>query len=178
MITDSHVADYLIYTTLICVVLILFLFLIDFKDEFYLILFLFLSKFMDVVKNHPKFNLPVSQKEQVQVFNMLVYVSLEQVCEKASNPKLVELLLSSGPREQDVRKALTISIGKGDGQTISLLLRRLALDLANNSICLGGFGIGKIEPSWLGPLFPDKTFNSRKETSKYLKKKTFGMCYF
>ncbi|XP_036914052.1 leucine-rich repeat serine/threonine-protein kinase 2 isoform X2 [Sturnira hondurensis] len=88
-----------------------------------------------------------------------------QVCEKGSHPKLVELLLSSRPRDQDVRKALTISIGKGDGQTISLLLRRLALDPANNSICLGGFGIGKIEPSWLSPLFPDKTFNSRKETN-------------
>ncbi|KAM5251671.1 leucine-rich repeat serine/threonine-protein kinase 2 isoform 1-T1 [Hipposideros larvatus] len=88
-----------------------------------------------------------------------------QVCEKASSPKLVELLLNSGSREQDVRKALTISIGKGDSQTISLLLRRLALDLANNSICLGGFCIGKIEPSWLGPLFPDKTSNSRKETN-------------
>lgn len=79
----------------------------------------------------------------------------------------MELLLNSGSREQDVRKALTISIGKGDSQTISLLLRRLALDLANNSICLGGFCIGKIEPLWLGPLFPDRTSNSRKETSKY-----------
>ncbi|XP_036108107.1 leucine-rich repeat serine/threonine-protein kinase 2 isoform X2 [Molossus molossus] len=88
-----------------------------------------------------------------------------QVCEKASSPKLVELLLNSGSREQDVREALTISIGKGDSQTISLLLRRLALDLANNSICLGGFCMGKIEPSWLGPLFPDKTPNSRKETN-------------
>ncbi|XP_077871012.1 leucine-rich repeat serine/threonine-protein kinase 2 isoform X3 [Ictidomys tridecemlineatus] len=88
-----------------------------------------------------------------------------QVCEKESSPKLVELLLNSGAREQDVRKALTISIGKGDSQIISLLLRRLALDLANNSICLGGFCIGKIEPSWLGPLFPDKTSNLRKETN-------------
>uniref|UniRef100_A0A8C4KVI0 Leucine-rich repeat serine/threonine-protein kinase 2 n=1 Tax=Equus asinus TaxID=9793 RepID=A0A8C4KVI0_EQUAS len=87
----------------------------------------------------------------------------QQVCEKASSPKLVELLLNSGSREQDVRKALTISIGKGDSQIISLLLRRLALDLANNSICLGGFCMGKIEPSWLGPLFPDKTSNLRKE---------------
>ncbi|ELK27159.1 Leucine-rich repeat serine/threonine-protein kinase 2 [Myotis davidii] len=86
-----------------------------------------------------------------------------QVCEKASSPKLVELLLNSGSHEQDVRKALAISIGKGDSQIISLLLKRLALDLANNSICLGGFCIGKIEPSWLGPLFPDKTCNSRKE---------------
>ncbi|XP_062930980.1 leucine-rich repeat serine/threonine-protein kinase 2 isoform X2 [Cynocephalus volans] len=89
-----------------------------------------------------------------------------QVCEKESSPKLVELLLNSGSREQDVRKALTISIRKGDSQIISLLLRRLALDLANNSICLGGFCIGKIEPSWLGPLFPDKTSNLRKQTNK------------
>ncbi|KAK2506954.1 hypothetical protein MC885_015145, partial [Smutsia gigantea] len=88
-----------------------------------------------------------------------------QVCEKASSPKLVELLLNSGSREQDVRKALTISVGKGDSPIVSLLLRRLALDLANNSICLGGFGIGRIEPAWLGPLFPDKTCNLRKETN-------------
>uniref|UniRef100_E9PC85 Leucine rich repeat kinase 2 n=2 Tax=Homo sapiens TaxID=9606 RepID=E9PC85_HUMAN len=88
-----------------------------------------------------------------------------QVCEKESSPKLVELLLNSGSREQDVRKALTISIGKGDSQIISLLLRRLALDVANNSICLGGFCIGKVEPSWLGPLFPDKTSNLRKQTN-------------
>lgn len=88
-----------------------------------------------------------------------------QVCEKASSPKLVELLLNSGSREQDVRKALTISIGKGNSQIISLLLRRLALDLANNSICLGGFCMGKIDPSWLGPLFPDKTSYLRKETN-------------
>ncbi|XP_053413257.1 leucine-rich repeat serine/threonine-protein kinase 2 [Nycticebus coucang] len=88
-----------------------------------------------------------------------------QVCEKESSPKLVELLLNSGPHEQDIRRALTISIGKGDSQIISLLLRRLALDLANNSICLGGFCIGKIEPSWLGPLFPDRTSNLRKQTN-------------
>ncbi|XP_045152323.1 leucine-rich repeat serine/threonine-protein kinase 2, partial [Echinops telfairi] len=88
-----------------------------------------------------------------------------QVCEKESSPELVELLVKSGPREQDVRKALSISIGKGDSQVISLLLRRLALDLANNSICLGGFCMGKIEPSWLGPLFPDKTSNLRKQTN-------------
>nr|XP_012385566.2 leucine-rich repeat serine/threonine-protein kinase 2 [Dasypus novemcinctus] len=88
-----------------------------------------------------------------------------QVCEKESSPKLVELLLNSGAREQDVRKALAVSVGKGDSQVISLLLRRLALDLANNSICLGGFCIGKIEPSWLGPLFPDKPSNLRKQTN-------------
>ncbi|XP_005067184.1 leucine-rich repeat serine/threonine-protein kinase 2 isoform X1 [Mesocricetus auratus] len=89
-----------------------------------------------------------------------------QVCERENSPKLVELLLNAGCREQDVRKALTVSIQKGDSQVISLLLRRLALDLANNSICLGGFCIRKIDPSWLGPLFPDKSSNLKKQTNR------------
>uniref|UniRef100_A0A7M4F8T5 Leucine rich repeat kinase 2 n=1 Tax=Crocodylus porosus TaxID=8502 RepID=A0A7M4F8T5_CROPO len=88
-----------------------------------------------------------------------------QVCERGSNSKLVELLLNSGAREQDVRSALTISIKKGDSQIISLLLRKLSLDIANSSICLGGYGIGKIEPSWLIPLFPDKPAPLRKQTN-------------
>ncbi|KAJ6666293.1 hypothetical protein lerEdw1_000565 [Lerista edwardsae] len=86
-----------------------------------------------------------------------------QVCEKGSNPKLVELLLNSGAREQDVRNALTISIKKGDSQIISLLLKKLSLDVANSSICLGGFCIGRIEPSWLIPLFPDKRTSFTKQ---------------
>ncbi|XP_067420530.1 leucine-rich repeat serine/threonine-protein kinase 2 [Emydura macquarii macquarii] len=88
-----------------------------------------------------------------------------QVCEKGSNPKLVELLLNSGAREQDVRNALTVSIKKGDSQIISLLLRKLSLDVANSSICLGGFCIGRIEPSWLSPLFPNKLTPIRKQTN-------------
>ncbi|XP_075783504.1 leucine-rich repeat serine/threonine-protein kinase 2 isoform X2 [Pelodiscus sinensis] len=88
-----------------------------------------------------------------------------QVCEKGSNPKMVELLLNSGAREQDVRNALTVSIKKGDSQIISLLLRKLSLDLANSSICLGGFCIGRIEPSWLSPLFPNKLTPIRKQTN-------------
>ncbi|XP_053107680.1 leucine-rich repeat serine/threonine-protein kinase 2 isoform X2 [Hemicordylus capensis] len=93
--------------------------------------------------------------------NSLIY----QVCEKGSNPKLVELLLNSGAREQDVRSALMVSIKKGDSQIISLLLKKLSLDVANSSICLGGFCIGRIEPSWLSPLFPDKRTSFRKETN-------------
>ncbi|EMP38944.1 Leucine-rich repeat serine/threonine-protein kinase 2 [Chelonia mydas] len=88
-----------------------------------------------------------------------------QVCEKGSNPKLVELLLTSGAREQDVRSALTVSIKKGDSQIISLLLRKLSLDVANSSICLGGFCIGRIEPSWLSPLFPNKLTPIKKQTN-------------
>ncbi|XP_054844009.1 leucine-rich repeat serine/threonine-protein kinase 2 [Eublepharis macularius] len=92
--------------------------------------------------------------------NSLIY----QVCEKGSNPELVELLLNSGAREQDIRSALTVSIKKGDSQIISLLLKKLSLDVANSSICLGGFGIGRIESSWLFPLFPDKRASFRKQT--------------
>ncbi|KAL8221002.1 UNVERIFIED_CONTAM: hypothetical protein K2H54_057334 [Gekko kuhli] len=92
--------------------------------------------------------------------NALIY----QVCEKGSNPELVELLLNSGAREQDVRSALTASIKKGDSQIISLLLKKLSLDVANSSICLGGFCIGRVEPSWLSPLFPDKRASFRKQT--------------
>ncbi|NXO52619.1 LRRK2 kinase, partial [Aramus guarauna] len=93
--------------------------------------------------------------------NSLIY----QVCEKGNNPKLVELLLANGAREQDVRSALTISIKKGDSQIISLLLKKLSLDVANSSICLGGFGIGSLEPSWLIPLFPDKLTPLRKQNA-------------
>ncbi|XP_074683864.1 leucine-rich repeat serine/threonine-protein kinase 2 [Strix aluco] len=93
--------------------------------------------------------------------NSLIY----QVCEKGNNPKLVELLLASGAREQDVRSALTISIKRGDSQIISLLLKKLSLDVANSSICLGGFGIGRLEPSWLIPLFPDKLTPLRKQNA-------------
>uniref|UniRef100_A0A8C5JDI5 Leucine rich repeat kinase 2 n=1 Tax=Junco hyemalis TaxID=40217 RepID=A0A8C5JDI5_JUNHY len=93
--------------------------------------------------------------------NSLIY----QVCEKGSNPKLVELLLASGAREQDVRSALTISIKRGDSQIISLLLKKLSLDVTNSSICLGGFGFGRLEPSWLIPLFPDKLTQTRKQNA-------------
>lgn len=76
----------------------------------------------------------------------------------------MELLLANGAREQDVRSALTISIKRGDSQIISLLLKKLSLDVANSSICLGGFGIGRLEPSWLIPLFPDKLTPPRKQS--------------
>lgn len=86
-----------------------------------------------------------------------------QVCEKTGSPRMVELLLDGGFREKDVRDALAISMGKGDNPVVSLLLRSLGLDLANNSICLGGFCLGRLEPAWLGPLFPDKTPSARNE---------------
>ncbi|XP_054552771.1 leucine-rich repeat serine/threonine-protein kinase 2 [Talpa occidentalis] len=80
-----------------------------------------------------------------------------QVCEEARSPALVELLLRQGPREQDVRSALALSVSRGDGAAIGLLLRRLALDPAHGSACLGGLGLRRVEPAWLAPLFADPT---------------------
>ncbi|XP_053318521.1 leucine-rich repeat serine/threonine-protein kinase 2 isoform X2 [Spea bombifrons] len=88
-----------------------------------------------------------------------------QVCEKGNNLKLVELLLNNGVREQDARKALQVSIRRSDNETISLLLKKLGLDVANNSICLGGFHLGRIEPSWLTPLFTERQQPTPKQPS-------------
>ncbi|KAM9311733.1 leucine-rich repeat serine/threonine-protein kinase 2 [Gastrophryne carolinensis] len=79
-----------------------------------------------------------------------------QVCEKNYNPKLVELLLRHGVCEQDAQKALQIGIKNCNNEIISLLLKKLGLDVANNNICLGGLHMGKLEPSWLHPLFTEK----------------------
>ncbi|XP_069485312.1 leucine-rich repeat serine/threonine-protein kinase 2 [Ambystoma mexicanum] len=97
-----------------------------------------------------------------------------QVCQKGNNLRLVELLLHGGAREQDVKEALIISIKKGTSEIISLLLRRLGLDLANSSICLGSLHIGKIEASWLSPLFPKKTSSTLRQETEQEKKKDSG----
>ncbi|XP_078091527.1 leucine-rich repeat serine/threonine-protein kinase 2 isoform X2 [Mustelus asterias] len=94
-----------------------------------------------------------------------------QACKQSNNPLLVELLLNSGAREQDIRKALDTSIKMGNDKIISLLLRKLGLDQNNKAICLGGLHIGKIEASWLRPLFPDEKFPiSKRQLSASLTK--------
>ncbi|XP_066543294.1 leucine-rich repeat serine/threonine-protein kinase 2 [Amia ocellicauda] len=90
-----------------------------------------------------------------------------QVCEQKTDPELLELLLYSATHEQQMRKALSVAIRKRDGPVISLLLRKLGLDLTNNAICLGGFRLGHIEDSWLIPLFSERRMNIfLKSTSK------------
>ncbi|CAH2275810.1 leucine-rich repeat serine threonine- kinase 2 isoform X1 [Pelobates cultripes] len=99
---------------------------------------------------------------------------INQVCEKGNNLKLVELLLNNGVREQDAREALRVSIQKCENETISLLLKKLGLDLANNSICLGGFNLGRIEPSWLTPLFTEKQLTLKQPSISQEGKKDLG----
>ncbi|XP_069766124.1 leucine-rich repeat serine/threonine-protein kinase 2 isoform X2 [Narcine bancroftii] len=88
-----------------------------------------------------------------------------QACQKRRNPFLIELLLNSGAHEQDIQKALDVSIKMGDDKIISLLLRKLGLDQNNKAICLSGLHMSKIEAAWLRPLFPSENAPHSKETS-------------
>lgn len=89
---------------------------------------------------------------------------------KKRSPFLVELLLNSGAHEQDIQKALHVSIKMGDDKIISMLLRKLGLDQNNKAICLSGLHMRKIEAAWLHPLFPDENVpHSKQQPSKYKK---------
>uniref|UniRef100_A0A673G3Y9 non-specific serine/threonine protein kinase n=1 Tax=Sinocyclocheilus rhinocerous TaxID=307959 RepID=A0A673G3Y9_9TELE len=78
-----------------------------------------------------------------------------QVCDRGAPLVLLELLVSAGVHEQQLRGALSVCVRRGDDPAVTLLLTRLGLDHTNNALCLGSFRLGKMKAMWLSALLSE-----------------------
>uniref|UniRef100_A0A672QF24 Leucine-rich repeat serine/threonine-protein kinase 2-like n=1 Tax=Sinocyclocheilus grahami TaxID=75366 RepID=A0A672QF24_SINGR len=79
-----------------------------------------------------------------------------QVCDRGAPLVLLELLVSAGVHEQQLRGALSVCVRRGDDPAVTLLLTRLGLDHTNNALCLGSFRLGKMKAMWLSALLSER----------------------
>ncbi|KAK9952637.1 hypothetical protein ABG768_018455 [Culter alburnus] len=89
-----------------------------------------------------------------------------QVCDRGAPLALLELLVSAGVHEQQLRGALTVCVRRGEDHAVTLLLGRLGLDHTNNALCLGSFRLGQMKATWLSALLSECRTPTSNKNSK------------
>ncbi|TRY85867.1 hypothetical protein DNTS_011896 [Danionella cerebrum] len=79
-----------------------------------------------------------------------------QVCDQAAPLALLELLVSSGVQEQQLRGALSVCVRREDDAAVTLILGRLGLDRINSALCLGSFRLARMKAAWISALLSER----------------------